>query len=491
MSAYKKILLAKRQRPTEVPGRTIVTESESDRGRILFSPAFRRLQQKAQVFSMEPNAAVRSRLTHSLEVSQIGRYISDEICAGLAKVQLIDAEERFALVNFVETACLMHDIGNPPFGHFGEAAIQNWFEEKGAKAIVAAVKLQRGTLDDCDPCLKEYLDDFYEFDGNPQGLRIVSRLQWNTDEYGLNLTSTTLAAYLKYLRRAGERVEGSFRKKAGFFSTEAPIINAVWSDFLYQSPQRFPLAYIMEAADDIAYCISDLEDSFEKNIISELPALQEIESNFLEQKISENDPCLEDITNALIWVRGRARPDGKEYTYTDFRTSLNRTIVRFVAQRYVDNHDAVLDGTLDTLLPVDSSCGAILDVLKAYCRENVYTADSIQRTELAGYTAISGLLDHCNPLLSCTYERFSSILNFKNKDSSGRPIVVESKLLRLFPERYIKAYKSYVDKEVQISTDEGKLKEWNARAHLCVDFISGMTDDFAMNTYRTLAGMRL
>lgn len=140
MIDYNKILSSARRRTSSVgTPRSILTESESDRGRVLFSPAFRRLQQKAQVFSMEPNAAVRSRLTHSMEVSQIGRYLADEIIQRLKS--RLDQLQQGALVNFVETACLMHDIGNPPFGHFGEAAIQEWFKIQGRKCLFESLGL--------------------------------------------------------------------------------------------------------------------------------------------------------------------------------------------------------------------------------------------------------------------------------------------------------------------------------------------------------------
>lgn len=262
MNIYQALLSTTRLRPSEVEGRQIVTESESERGRVLFCAAFRRLQQKAQVFSMEPNAAVRSRLTHSLEVSQLGRYIGDEIGQRLSHRNLMDAAQRAAFVNFVETACLMHDIGNPPFGHFGEAAIQKWFGAEGGPCMKKAIGLKdNGELGSGDPRLVAMNADFKEFDGNPQGLRIVARLQWNTDQYGLNLTKTSLATYLKYIRQAGAVSSGLFVKKAGFFLTEAPIVKTVWKEFGYEVPQRFPLAYVMEAADDIAYCVSDLEDS--------------------------------------------------------------------------------------------------------------------------------------------------------------------------------------------------------------------------------------
>ena len=488
MGIYSNILSTTRLRPSEVQGRTIVTESESDRGRILFCPAFRRLQQKAQVFSMEPNAAVRSRLTHSLEVSQLGRFIADEIGTRLGDELGLD--ERVAFVNFVEAACLLHDIGNPPFGHFGEAAIQKWFRDNGANYIKKSIKLKDGDLGSGDLRLKDALYDFVEFDGNPQGLRIVTRLQWNTDEFGLNLTTTTLASFLKYVRCAGDDVSGgAFSKKAGFFSTEKKIIEAVWGGFGYLLPQRFPLAYIMEAADDIAYCISDLEDSIEKGVVDEKSALIEIGSRFNLCDIDTNDCVLLNVKNAIECMLSGSRGDGKEFTYTDFRTTLNRTIVRYVADRYVERQKEVLAGTLDSLVPESSPAGAILKTLKEYCRDYVYCHDSIQRTELAGYTAIRGLLDHYGPLLSLSRKSFSFALDGGRKDEEGKSILIESKLLSLFPDRYIKVYKNYIS-EIE-GDDEGDFLEWNARAHLVVDFISGMTDDFAMTTYRTLSGMRL
>jgi dGTPase len=196
MIDYQKLLSPVRRRTSSRSGRTLLTESESDRGRVLFSPAFRRLQQKAQVFSMEPNAAVRSRLTHSLEVSQVGRYLADEITQRLGPLRLNDMQQG-ALVNFVETACLMHDIGNPPFGHFGEAAIQEWFKKHGAKCVLTSMDLDEKVAPSYAASMNLALADFFQFDGNPQGLRIVSRLQWNTDAFGLNLTKTTLAAFLR------------------------------------------------------------------------------------------------------------------------------------------------------------------------------------------------------------------------------------------------------------------------------------------------------
>ena len=491
MINYKKLLSSTRLRPSITNAtRTILMESESDRGRVLFSPAFRRLQQKAQVFSMEPNAAVRSRLTHSLEVSQIGRYLADEITHLLGK--RLDQLQQGALVNFVEAACLIHDIGNPPFGHFGEAAIQEWFKTHGEACLSESMGLTPKKAASYKKQFKLALSDFEEFDGNPQGLRIVSRLPWNTDPYGLNLTKTTLATFLKYVRSPQEKqTKQLFTKKPGYFLSEQDVVREVWSEFGYsEKPQRFVLTYIMEAADDIAYCISDLEDSFEKGIIREATAFPEIQKKYLAMGFPSDAPCHPVIDNVLEqMVKASSGKEFANFTFTDFRTRLNNAIVPYAARHYVEMESKIKTGKLLTLLPEDEPPGAILKVLKDFCRETVYRHESVQRVELAGYYAITGLLEHTRPLLSCSRKRFEAAMTQKSKDEKGDRILLEPKLLKLFPQKYKKVYTHQVNQFKGRQHED--FLEWNARAHLVVDFISGMTDDFAMTTYRTLAGMRL
>lgn len=495
-SQYKHLLSPERFRTSSVSDRNIISESESDRGRLLFCAAFRRLQQKAQVFSMEPNAAVRSRLTHSFEVSQMGRYIADQVCFSLLKNMWATSEECAALVTFVESACLMHDIGNPPFGHFGEAAISEWFRTKGPEAIIRACSNGKSDvgIEPADPRLTNALADFLVFDGNPQGLRVVTKLQRNSDEHGLNLTKTTIASYLKYVRSSvptSVSITSPFTKKCGYFITETDIIASVWQKFGYKVPQRFPLAYIMEAADDIAYCISDLEDSIEKGLLNKSTAISEIYSQWKEICYPlENTAATRIETILQDAARGKTRDD-KPFTYTDFRTNLNRELVQYSAEQYINEHTSVLNGSLPSLIPADSPAGKVLDLLKAYCRGKVYCHEIVQRVELAGYTAIYGLLNQFACLLDCNADRFTCSLDYSiNKDSTNIPIIIEKKLLTLFPKNYVKVYFDDLQKLDKTAPDY-MFREWNIRAHLITDFLSGMTDDFAMTTYQTLSGMRL
>src|SRR5262249_18295837 len=163
--------------------------ADADRGRVLFCAPFRRLQNKAQVFSLETNASVRSRLTHSLEVSSIGRFVAQQAYKAFSKTELkrlgLDLNER-PFITFVETSCLLHDIGNPPFGHFGEIAISGWFHESREKLIPEGIGGAARTT------WNKHYADFEHFDGNPQGFRITTKLQppETGDLNSLNLTAT-------------------------------------------------------------------------------------------------------------------------------------------------------------------------------------------------------------------------------------------------------------------------------------------------------------
>ncbi len=482
----EKSLLPSRIRSSSVKHTNLVENAESDRGRVLYSAAFRRLQQKAQVFSLEPNAAVRSRLTHSLEVSQVGRYISDKI---IEKSGISHSEISRSLAIFVETACLAHDIGNPPFGHFGEAAIQEWFKENGNNLIKNSIKKEDKA--------EELLHDFIEFDGNPQGLRILSKLQWNNDEYGLNLTTTSLLSCIKYLRCAGgEKTENLLHKKAGYFLSEENLVQQLWEkhNIDNEKPSRFPLAAIMEAADDISYCISDLEDSIEKSVVSLYHSAKWIEKEWKLWKEKKPQDTAETIFYEIDGIISKISStwgsdlfEVSNYTFTDFRTSVTRFLVDFAARNFIQLIES--DELVTTLLPEKSSASAFLEILKNYCREHVYCNENVELIEYAGYTAISGLLDIFKPLLSCDKDRFRCALNSKSKDNNNQRIVLEKKLLRLFPEKHIKAYNFFSESPTLRNFTEEE-NEWLARAHLIVDFLSGMTDDYSIELYRTLSGIK-
>lgn len=262
--------------------REILRIFESDRGRIINSPAIRRLQQKTQVFPLERNAAVRTRLTHSLEVQQVGRYIAKEVLSRLKEQQLLTAygldELGGPFESIVEMACLMHDIGNPPFGHFGEAAINDWFSQRLApddaanealpndRCTVEVLRLRPGEAS-LNALRSKIRQDLCWFEGNAQGIRLVHTLM------RMNLTWAQVGCILKYTRPAWWRGDAPashsyLMKKPGYYLAEEGYIARLRKELDLAPYNRFPLTWIMEAADDISYCVADLEDAVEKRIFS-------------------------------------------------------------------------------------------------------------------------------------------------------------------------------------------------------------------------------
>lgn len=235
------------------------SDFQRDFDRIVFSSAFRRLQDKTQVFALGRSDYVRTRLTHSMEVASVGRSLGALVGAAVLEKspQLRDHYSADDFGAIVAAACLMHDIGNPPFGHAGEAAIQEWFLHSPTG---------RAILEKLPPRERR---DFERFEGNAQGFRIVCRLQNLESRGGMQLTCATLAACAKYPRAsdAGEGLAGSSARKHGFMADDAGLFREVAAEtgMLPRGTdawRRHPLAFLVEAADDICYRIVDVEDGF-------------------------------------------------------------------------------------------------------------------------------------------------------------------------------------------------------------------------------------
>lgn len=233
-------------------GRTLF---ESDVDRIIFSSAFRRLSRKTQVHPLAPNDHVHNRLSHSIEVARVGAALGQAL--GHSQVVVLPENSRpDDIATIVHAACLAHDIGNPPFGHAGELAIKNWFASEGADI------LKRSALDNL------YKDDLFHYEGNAQGFRIITQTENHLFDGGLQLTAATLGTFLKYPCTIKHS-----KKKFGAFLSEAEILKTVAKEtgLIAHSDDvwcRHPLAYLVEAADDICYGIIDLEDAVELKIIT-------------------------------------------------------------------------------------------------------------------------------------------------------------------------------------------------------------------------------
>lgn len=446
----------------------------SDRSRIMYSSSFRRLESKAQVFSLEDRSAVRSRLTHSLEVSDIGRMIAYRVASSLLEKKQIEHQMAQAIPVAVENACLLHDLGNPPFGHFGEAAIKNWFNEW----FTGDFKEKHSFS-----LLSKHQCDFTFFDGNQQGLRIVLRLHRDKDAYGLNLTAATLLSYLKYPDPTWEQ-NPKYRKR-GIFATEYNDMISIWENAKTPKRRRHPLVYLVEAADDIAYCISDIEDSVEKGIITPYQFINDFKKEWEQLRFKWSDFPLKGKAEKIL----KAGPHATERSYFfDFKISYARYFIIETTKIY---QLALANENLYTSTPIlerDPLAKGILDAMKNYGRKYIFRHSEAEDKEIAGFKIISGILDCLSPLLLLPRKDFSLLV--KSRDNPAvlykKELDYEWRLFNRLPFNYIGCYNDAIHHKA--SNEESEMFH---RCHLIVDCVAGMTDRYSLDNYQLLHGIRI
>jgi dGTPase len=486
-----------------IKDRTIAQEATSDRARIVYSSAFRRLQQKTQVFTLSKDAAVRSRLTHSLEVATTGRWIAQKVVDGLLDAGL-PVLYGSAIVTLVETACLAHDIGNPPFGHFGEAAIKEWFTYNWEK--IAGERSR-------DPKLRKLVEDFLQFDGNPQGMRILLRLHGRTrlerEKHGMDLTFSQVLTALKYPRGPNDIDTKDKWKKAGFFESERVKIEKAWDALHFKKLQRFPLAYIVEAADDISYCISDMEDGIEQGMFTPFQFFDEIVKRWnptsdLKELYTQAQVARDQLSAKRIPTEPD-RGEGKDL-FVKFKTDFGGAMINKAASLYDDGSaEDLRRGERLDLFDCEQGKDAkdLLEKLKEIARTFLYPSDKVERPFLAGLEVVHGILEAFGRLLRLTHEQFV-LLRRAWRTGERREVMKQNletllPLLDLLPLHYLEVYDYAVDfaneenKETKLMGKKWGREnwEWFSRAHLIIDFLSGMTDDFAYRTHLVISGASL
>ncbi len=462
------------------PSPNIEVSIESDRGRILSAPALRRLQKRTQVFALELNASIRTRLTHSLEVSQNARFISKTILGklkeqGLEKYKLDELENAF--VSTAEMTSLLHDIGNPPFGHFAEMTINKWIKDNRLSTLnsftCSSEKVQE---------LKSMISkDICNYDGNAQALRVIIKLQ------RLNLSYTQILSVLKYTRGAFEDTPleddnlNYLKKKPGFYYSEKDFIEKIQKALHVKSGHRFPVTYIMEAADDISYLTADLEDSVEKGILS----LDDVYSLIKKEcKKVDETYLLEVIQKRYDQAKKSDEPYQFNMFFTLIRATLINDLVKYVTNVYVENHQAIFDGEFNhALLEYDkkSKHYKAVKILQDISVKYIYKHKDVQTLELQGYAIINGLFSSYKPLLKLSCEDFEKLLKDKKIDC-----FISMRLIKRVSSKQIVAYQNDVKNLKEPNQESYEILEWYHRVRLVIDYISGMTDDYALHEYKTL-----
>ncbi|MCO7190349.1 MULTISPECIES: dGTPase [unclassified Pseudoalteromonas] len=457
---------------------------ESDRNRIITSAAVRRLQQKTQVFPLERNAAVRSRLTHSLEVQQAGRYICQLICELLepqSNHQSLSSEYQRMLESIVEMACLMHDIGNPPFGHFGEAAISDWLD---------------GHIDELFKQLSgramhpDILRDLTHFEGNAQGIRLVHTL------LNLNLTFSQVSGIMKYTRCGTEAPPqqqqplGYLKKKVGFYLSEQGYIDRLTETLSIAPGCRAPFSYIMEAADDISYGMADLEDAVEKNILSYSQLQTALLNTYaaLSAHLPESDRGLMADMIRVATRRSEKIAGNQSQFFVFLRVEVNQKLPKHAAEQFVNNLDAVTAGHFNQALIEDgSACHLLIKTFKQVAKKWAFSHPEVEGRELQGYRVISGLLNIYEPLLHLSKAQFAQLMDIPLTTDTQVPAIsiYSARLFKKLPEKHKQAYRSALNSDtMNAAIPDLAEQEFYLRARLVIDYISGMTDQFAFDEYR-------
>lgn len=414
------------------------TDFQRDYDRLIFSSPFRRLQNKTQVFPLPGSIFVHNRLTHSLEVSCVGRSLGNNVGRALSRKYGSDIANFAELGSIVAAACLAHDMGNPPFGHSGERAISAYFFEGKGMKYEEKVREEGGRW-----------EDFVHFEGNANVIRLLTHQFIGRRKGGFALTYSTLASIVKYPYPSTETIK---KNKFGFFKSEeesykriANELGILKLDEAKEHYARYPLVYLVEAADDICYQIMDIEDAHKLHIINTEEAIGLLLGFFSGEKLEH-----------IMRVMRMVNDINEQLAY--LRSSIIGLLVDECSRIFIENEDAFLKGTFEGPLikHIEPQSRQAYEACTDMAFKKIYKAKEVLDIELAGYHIFSHLID-------CLTE---AVMNQEHEYSKL--------LLQRIPDQY----------DTSIPTTYGKIQ--------CVlDYISGMTDVYALDLYRKITGMGL
>lgn len=422
------------------------TEIERDYDRILFSTPLRRLANKTQVFPLEEHDSIRTRLTHSYEVSNLARSIGIKLAFEHAEhvfgAQHEELQVKRNIPALLAAVGLAHDLGNPPFGHQGEIAIQEWFKGKFSNQKISS--------------------DFLNFDGNAQTFRLLTRLQLLNDEFGLNLTVATLAGLVKYPSIYGSENKGGF-KKYGIFRSESRIIQEVWQETGLAEGIRHPLAYVMEACDDIAYSIIDAEDIVKKGYASFYDLIDHLSTYSSDLAIDEVIHSAQQ-KNEEFKREKLSSKELNDISMQIFRVKAISIMIKSATDVFVDNIEKILNGNIAKGFELIESSGAaqLCSAAQEFDERYGFRHKAVLQLELQGNNYIKSSMDlfweaiqpdngPCTPFEKYAYGRIS--------------------------ENYRRIY-------------ENSSKTLEDKCQLLCDVISGMTEAYLIKTHNELKSLK-
>lgn len=446
---------------------------EKDYKAIISSAAFRRLQDKTQVFPLDKSDFVRTRLTHSLEVSTIARqlgimitrnatgYLPDDFKNKDGKDELVEK-----IPEVLSCAGLLHDLGNPPFGHFGEVVIGDWFKNEFQKEEFCYKKIAIREL-----LTEQMQSDLKNFEGNAQALRILSKIRNKGKSHEINLTTGVIGALIKYptdsLHVTNKKDPDIRRHKLGYYLAEQETFKKVsketgtWID--EKNVARHPLTFLMEAADDIAYSTADLEDALKKKMFS------------LKEFIAYFKGNLEDDEKAQLLIKDLERrlenvqdEESEMIAFQNWMDYARGWFMYCVTYSFSRNYKSIMSGEFQRELIQGTFHEKSMKIFKNAMVEFVYEQPEIVKLELSAKKIISTLLD----------DFIYAVIYMDETEEKYKNHQFQKKLCSLIPDN-LKA-----DYEKAKTNDEGY--NLYLRMLMITDFISGMTDSYAKNLYQEL-----
>ena len=413
------------------------TQFQRDFDRLIFSSPFRRMQNKTQVFPLPGSVFVHNRLTHSLEVSSVGRSLGANVGRQLESNPAVTTELTREIGAVVASACLAHDMGNPPFGHNGEKAISHFFEHGAGQRFRAEVT-------------DAQWNDLINFEGNANAFRLLVHSFNGRRKGGFALTYTTAASIVKYPYASGQ----TERKKYGFFQSEKEAYEKMADELGMMQIEkgvyaRHPLVYLVEAADDICYQFMDIEDAHKLHILSTAET-QSLFTAFFDPQDDDMMRRIQEVSKEVLDVNE---------LIAFFRATVIGKLVDRCTEIFMTHQDTILNGTFHGPL-IDHLGGHMGDAMKrcqqtAYKR--IYKHPSVVEIEIAGFKILGDLLD----------EFTQAVINPRQYRSSL--------LLPFIPIQYSCADAAPVYDKIQS----------------VLDFVSGMTDEYALSLYRKINGLGL
>lgn len=492
---WSKLLQPKRFRDQGTVQRTPSdnrTPFKKDFDTVCNSTILRRLQDKAQVFPLEQEDYARTRLTHSIEVMSIAESLgvqaasiinasSDKYLGNTAAEKVSTKHYINEIPNILKTAALLHDMGNPPFGHLGEKIIGDWFKSNlGNLSFNSERKLVLNSSSEPKSTLEymfkgQYAEDLKHFEGNAQLFRLVTKLSLVVDENGMNLTFPVMASFIKY-PTPSNRIDKNnlMTKKMGFFASEEELYNRI-NDTLSLNGYRHPLAFLLEAADDIAYLTADIEDAHRKGLIS----LQKIRE-YLEAE--KNDNIVSIVIDAMKTYVNKAKEMGYEgiedYVIHRLRVLIKGLMIDSMNDAFRDSYEDIMNAKFNKELIEISSAKCIAEILRKIERENIYYCPRILENKTRAIAVITKLLETYVPAIVNWDENVD-----KNTDSSNNLLYLS--LSTNYRHMCNVANKAYINMHNLLSKDFETMV-YN-KILLVTDQISGMTDTHALTVFQMLA----